>query len=118
MHKQFLKMKEDEILAGLEKLVESLSIQLRYEKGDFAGGYCVLKDKRMMIVNSALSPAQRLKVLASELAGMNLDEVFVLPALREVIMEGGGATQPGEPLERHGPPGVAGGHPENTRSET
>jgi hypothetical protein len=83
-------MKEEEILSGLEKLVESLHIQLRYEKGDFAGGYCVLKDKRMMIVNSALSPAMRLKVLARELATMNLDEVFVLPALREAIQEAAG----------------------------
>ncbi|MDZ7292688.1 MAG: hypothetical protein ONB44_23025 [candidate division KSB1 bacterium] len=80
-------MQEDEILAGLEKLVESLNIQLRYEKGDFAGGYCAFKDKRMMIVNSALSPAQRINILAGELAGMNLDQIFVLPALRKVIME-------------------------------
>jgi len=80
-------MKEEEILSGLEKLVESLSIQLRYEKGDFAGGYCVLKDKRMMIVNSALAPAMRIKILTRELATMNLDNVFVVPALRDVIME-------------------------------
>ncbi|MCG3120374.1 MAG: hypothetical protein ALAOOOJD_03059 [bacterium] len=80
-------MKEDEILSGLEKLVESLSIQLRYEKGDFAGGYCVLKDQRMMIVNSALTPAMRIKVLAHELAAMPLDDIFIMPALREVIME-------------------------------
>ena len=86
-------MKEDEILAGLEKLVESLSIQLRYEKGDFGGGYCVLKEKRMLIVNSALTTAQRIKVLAGELAAMNLDDIFVLPALREVIAES--AMQPG-----------------------
>jgi DNA-binding cell septation regulator SpoVG len=80
-------MKEEEILSGLEKLVESLSIQLRYEKGDFAGGYCVLKDKRMMIVNHSQSPATRIKVLARALAEMNLDDIFVVPALREVIME-------------------------------
>jgi hypothetical protein len=80
-------MKEDEILAGLEKLAESLGIQLRYEKGDFAGGYCVVKDRRMLIVNSTLSPAQRIKVMAGEFAGMNLDHVFVLPVLREVITE-------------------------------
>lgn len=86
-------MKDDEILAGLEKLVESLGIQLRYEKGDFGGGYCVLKEKRMLIANSALSPAQRIKVLASELAAMNLDDIFVLPALREVIAES--AMNPG-----------------------
>ncbi|MCI0694456.1 hypothetical protein L0337_20905 [candidate division KSB1 bacterium] len=103
-------MKEEEVLSGLEKLVESLSIQLRYEKGDFAGGYCVLEDKRMMIVNSALSPAQRIKVLAGELAGMNLEEVFVLPALREAIMEG--ASSQGK-----APASVAEGHPKNIRSE-
>jgi len=80
-------MKEEEILSGLEKLVESLSIQLRYEKGDFAGGYCVLKEKRMIIVNSSLPPAARIKVLARELSQMNLDNVFVVPALREVILE-------------------------------
>jgi hypothetical protein len=101
-------MKEEEILAGLEKLVESLSIQLRYEKGDFAGGYCVLKDKRMMIVNSALSPAQRIKILAGELAGMNLEEVFVLPALREAIMEGASSRS-------ETPAPLAGRHTENTR---
>jgi hypothetical protein len=103
-------MKEEEVLSGLEKLVESLSIQLRYEKGDFAGGYCVLEDKRMMIVNSALSPAQRIKVLAGELAGMNLEEVFVLPALRDAIMEGASNRS-------KAPAVVADGQPENTRSE-
>jgi hypothetical protein len=103
-------MKEEEVLSGLEKLVESLSIQLRYEKGDFAGGYCVLKDKRMMIVNSALSPAQRIKVLAGELAGMNLDQVFVLPALREVILEGVSSRS-------QTPASAADGQPENIRSE-
>jgi hypothetical protein len=97
-------MKEEEILSGLEKLVESLSIQLRYEKGDFAGGYCVLKDQRMMIVNSALTPAMRIKVLARELATMNLDDVFVVPALRDVIMEasvvrGASPESPDLPLE-------------------
>lgn len=80
-------MKEEEILSGLEKLVEGLGIQLRYEKGDFAGGYCVLQDKRMMIVNSTLNSAMRCKVLARELATMNLGDVFVLPALREIIAE-------------------------------
>jgi hypothetical protein len=83
-------MKEDEILSGLEKLVASLNIQLRYEKGDFAGGYCVFKDKRMMIVNSSLSPALRIKILARELATMNLDGIFVVPALREAITEAAG----------------------------
>ncbi len=80
-------MKEEELLAGLEKIVESLQIELRYEKGDFSGGYCVLKEKPLMIVQSSLNAGQRIKVLARELAQMDLQNVFIVPALREVIDE-------------------------------
>lgn len=78
-------MKNEEILSGLEKIVASLGIQLRYEKGDFAGGYCVLAERGMLFVPSGLNPAQKVKILARELAQMNLDNVFIVPALREVI---------------------------------
>ena len=80
-------MKEEEILSGLEKVVESLQIELRYEKGDFAGGYCVLKEKPLMIVQSSLHSAQKIKVIARELAQRDLQNVFLVPALREVIDE-------------------------------
>lgn len=82
-------MKEEEILSGLESLIATLGVQLRYEKGDFSGGLCILKDKRMLIINSALAPPQRIKVLASELSQMNLENVFMVPALRQVIDEVG-----------------------------
>lgn len=78
-------MKEEEILGGLENLIGTLGVQLRYEKGDFSGGLCTVKDKRMLIVNSALSPAQKIKVLAGELSQMNLENVFMVPALRQII---------------------------------
>ncbi|MGH7496663.1 MAG: hypothetical protein ACREOO_30295 [bacterium] len=80
-------MKEAEILSGLEKIVESLDIQLRYEKGDFAGGHCVVENQHMLFVPSALPAAQRVKVLARELAQMNVESVFIVPALRAVIDE-------------------------------
>ncbi|NUO80536.1 hypothetical protein HUU05_10700 [candidate division KSB1 bacterium] len=85
-------MKEEEILSGLEKILESLGIELRYEKGDFSGGYCVLKEKPMMIVQSTLSEAQKIKALARELAQMDLQNVFIVPALREVIDEVAGTN--------------------------
>jgi len=78
-------MKDDEILQGLEKIAESLGMQLRYEKGDFAGGSCVLEGKHMLFIPSGLAPAQKTKVLARELAQMNLENIFIVPALREVI---------------------------------
>jgi hypothetical protein len=86
-------MKEEEILSGLEKILESLRIDLRYEKGDFSGGYCVLKDRPMMIVQNNLSTPQKIKILARELAQMDLQNVFLVPALREVIDEAMSTTR-------------------------
>ncbi len=93
-------MKEEEILSSLEKLLTSLSVELRYEKGDFTGGYCLVKEKPMMIINSALSPAQRIRILARELAQMNLENVFIVPALRQVLDEAiatNAASEDGQP---------------------
>jgi hypothetical protein len=82
-------MKEDEVLTGLEGLMADLGVAVRYEKGDFDGGVCKLKDKRLCIVNSTMSPAQRIKVLAAELSQMDLENVFMMPAIRQVIDEVG-----------------------------
>jgi hypothetical protein len=78
-------MKEDEVLSGLESVMTTLGVQVRYEKGDFAGGLCKLKDKQLLILNSAMPPNQKIKILASELSQMELDNVFMVPALRQVI---------------------------------
>lgn len=85
-------MKEEEILSGLEKIFESLQIEVRFEKGDFSGGYCILKDKPMVIVQNNLPAAQKIKILARELAQMDLQNVFLVPALREVIDEAMSST--------------------------
>jgi len=78
-------MKDDEVLSGLESVMTTLGVQVRYEKGDFAGGLCKLKDKQLLILNSAMPPNQKIKVLANELSQMELDNVFMVPALRQVI---------------------------------
>lgn len=78
-------MKEDEVLSGLETVMTTLGVQVRYEKGDFAGGLCKLKDKQLLILNSAMPPNQKIRILANELSQMELDNVFMVPALRQVI---------------------------------
>lgn len=38
-------------LKKLEVLIKELGYTLRYEKGNFNSGYCILKDKSVVIVN-------------------------------------------------------------------
>lgn len=78
-------MKDQDLLRSLEELVAQLDIQLRYEKGDFDGGLCRLDDQRLLIVNAALPTRKKIRVLARELACLELDQVFVVPAVRRAI---------------------------------
>lgn len=79
-------MQDNEILQSFESLLDNLAIELRYEKGDFAGGLCRYKDKQQLIVNKDLGLQQKINILARELgANLDLDQVYMVPALREVI---------------------------------
>ena len=73
------------ILADLEELTGQLGIQLRYEKGDFDGGYCILKEQKVLVVNKRLHDLRKASVLAQALTEFGLDSVFVKPALRKYI---------------------------------
>lgn len=78
-------MKYQQIIAELEELTRQLSLVLRYEKGDFEGGYCILKERRVLVVNKKLTEVRRASVLAQALAEMGVEDVFLKPVLRQFI---------------------------------
>jgi hypothetical protein len=73
------------IIGELEEIVKQLGIQLRYEKGDFDGGYCILKDQKVLVVNKRLHEMRKASMLAQALAEIGIDSVFIKPATREYI---------------------------------
>ncbi len=81
-------MKTQSILEGFENLIANLSIDLRYEKGDFAGGLCHMPDKRIFIINDKLPIENKIKLIASELKMIELNHIYIRPALRKIIEEG------------------------------
>ena len=78
-------MENQELLTELESIASQLGIKLRYEKGDFEGGYCVLKSERIIVINKKLSPTLRLSVLARGISEIGLNNIYVKPALRDFI---------------------------------
>jgi len=80
-------MKPAEILDHLEKVAKSISIDYRYEKGDFTGGLCRINDTQVLIINSKLTEEEKIKVFTQELARLDLNSVYMLPAIREIIQE-------------------------------
>ncbi len=78
-------MEQNELIAELESLASQLGIKIRYEKGDFEGGYCILKSERILVINKKLPPTKRLSVLACGISEIGLNNIYVKPAIRDFI---------------------------------
>ena len=78
-------MRYEELLAEFERLAAQLGVAVRYEKGDFDGGYCILKRDRILLINRRLMPTKKAGVFARALHEIGLENVFVKPAVRDFI---------------------------------
>ena len=80
-------MQDQEVLEQLEDLVFHLGLELRWEEGDFTGGICRLRGREIFLVNRSLPTLEKIRVLCRELSQTDLSRTFVVPALRERILQ-------------------------------
>ena len=78
-------MKHEELVAELHEIAKQIGVSIRYEKGDFEGGYCILKDQKVLLVNKRLMPQRKAAVLAVAMHEIGLENMFLKPAVREYI---------------------------------
>ena len=78
-------MKHEDLINELQEIARQLGVTVRFEKGDFEGGYCILKTEKVMLVNRRLQPTRKAVVLALALHEIGLETVFIKPAVREYI---------------------------------
>lgn len=82
---------EDEILLGhLEQLAENLGVKVRYEQikkesAFFPGGLCRVRNKDIIIINSKAAVEDRITILSEALSSFDLSDVYILPALRDLL---------------------------------
>lgn len=72
-------------LAELEELTEKLGYKVRYEKGNFKGGYCILRDSKLLVVNSRNEHEKRITIISKSLIEIGINDVYIKPGLREII---------------------------------
>jgi len=60
-------------LAKLEDLVAESDYILRYEKGNFQSGYCLLKEQKIMILNKFFTTEGKINALLEILRNIALD---------------------------------------------
>jgi len=85
-----MKIKEKEfedLILELRGVASQLGAEVRFEKGDFKGGYCILKDNKVIVVNKMATLQRKVVILSKALKELGVDQVYLTPKLREVIDE-------------------------------
>lgn len=83
-------MTEISLLECLEEIALKMGVELRYE--NFAmneirteGGFCKLLGKPMILIDRKDSKRRKILILAKSLGKLNLEGIFIPPAVRRVI---------------------------------
>lgn len=63
----------NQFLLKLEEMIAESDYVLRYEKGNFKSGYCLLKEQKIMIVNKFFATEGKINALLDILKGISLD---------------------------------------------
>jgi len=61
-------------LKKLEELFEEARYMVRFEKGNFNSGYCILEDKRIVVINKFFNIEGRINALLEILQNINVNE--------------------------------------------
>ncbi len=78
-------MKHEDLMQELQSAAAQIGVTIRFERGDFEGGYCILRDEKLLLINKRLMPTRKASVLATALHGIGLDNVYLKPAVRAFV---------------------------------
>ena len=60
-------------LKKLENILEDCGYILRYERGSFQSGYCILEEKKVVVLNKFLNPEGRINTLMDLIPAVNIN---------------------------------------------
>lgn len=60
-------------LNKLEKILDEAGYVVRYERGSFQSGYCILEDKKVVVLNKFLTPEGRINTLMDLIPAININ---------------------------------------------
>ena len=78
-------IKPDRLLSELQDVAERLFSEIRYEQGTFQTGTCMLKGKKILVVNKRQPIDERIAALASEIAREGTNNLYIKPVVRAEI---------------------------------
>jgi hypothetical protein len=74
-------------LKKLEELFDELNYVVRYEKGSFQSGYCIVENKRIAVVNKFFDTEARINTLLDILSRFDFDTESLSEKSRDMLQK-------------------------------
>jgi hypothetical protein len=70
-----------------EKLLNEAGYVIRYEKGNFNSGYCILEDKNVVVINKYFQTEAKVGAIIEIISGLKVDHQKLSEASREFYLK-------------------------------
>jgi hypothetical protein len=74
-------------LDKMEKILDEAGYVVRYERGTFQSGYCILEEKKVVVLNKFLQTEGRINTLFDIIPQLAIDSANFTPETRKLFAE-------------------------------
>ncbi len=71
----------DELIEVLGKL----DFSVRIEKGTFKGGFCLLREQKLFLLNKNLEQDKKINILVKNIAAIGVEGIYLKPNIRDLV---------------------------------
>ncbi len=76
---------KESIISELTEILEKIGFTVRVEKGSFKGGFCILNEQKLFLINKNLEQDKKISIIAQGIALIGADDIYIKPGIREII---------------------------------
>lgn len=73
------------LINDLVEVLYQLGFEVRVEKGTFKGGFCMLREQKVFLLNRNLEQDRKIAVLARNISELGTDGIYLKPSVRELV---------------------------------
>ena len=74
-------------LDKIEKILDETEYVIRYERGNFQSGYCILEEKKVVVLNKFLQTEGRINTLIDIIPQLSISPEYLTPESKKVFDE-------------------------------
>jgi len=74
-------------LDKVEELLDEAGYTIRYEKGNFKSGYCILENKKVAVVNKFFDVESRINALMDMVTEIEVDETLLSENSKKLLTQ-------------------------------